>query len=73
MKMANEWSGKVKNLKDLYTFRIEMKKKVQAYKKIIGRGPDHSLLKNIMYCCMDTASKQHIIDFKLDQQKVDSK
>ena len=55
--MPQVYGEKVKGLKELYQFRLMMKAKVIAYKKAIGHEPDHSHLKQILYVCMDSASK----------------
>ena len=49
---------KIKGLKDLYNFRLMLKAKVVAYKKAIGHEPDQKHLKQILYVCMDMASKK---------------
>ena len=69
MSTGHEFAGKIKDLKGLYEFRVLLKRKVTEYKKIVGRDPDHELLKNILFSVMDTASKQHIADFALDVVK----
>ena len=71
MQISQEYAGKIKNLKDLYQFRILLKRKVAEYKKIIGQEPDMNMLKNILFSCMDLESKQHIADCALDQPKLD--
>ena len=73
MKLGFDTAGKIKNLKDLYEFRVLLKKKVAEYKKIRGREPDQHLLKNVLYTCMDLDSQQHIADFGLDKAKVNAK
>ena len=55
--MPQVYGEKVKGLKELYQFRLMMKAKVIAYKKSIGHEPDHGHLKQILYVCMDSASK----------------
>ena len=69
MKMGFDAAGKIKNLKDLYEVRVALKKKVAEYKKIRGREPDHHVLKNILFSCMDLESQQHIMDFGLDKPR----
>ena len=70
MKLGYDTAGKIKNIKDLYEFRVVLKKKVAEYKKIRGQEPDHHLLKNILFSCMDLESQQHIMDFGLDKKKI---
>ena len=48
MQLVPMYAGKVKNLKDLYEFRVVLrKKKFNAYQKKIGKEPDHNKLNEI--------------------------
>ena len=71
MQISHEHAGKIKSLKDLYQFRMLLKRKVAEYKKIIGQEPDMNMPKNILFSCMDLGSKQHIANFALDRPKFD--
>ena len=69
MQLVPMYAGKVKNLKDLYEFRVLLKKRVNEYKKEIGKEPDHNKLKDISLACMDVNSKQLISSAGLDKKK----
>ena len=55
--MPHIYGDKIKGLKELYGFRMSLKAKIVGYKKGIGHEPDHGHLKQILYVCMDIASK----------------
>ena len=59
----------IKNLMDLYGFRLLLKKKVAEYKTIVGQEPEHKKLGEILWSCMDVASKQLASQTGLDKKK----
>jgi hypothetical protein len=69
--MPQVYGDKVKSLKDLYQFRVLLKSKVVAYKKAIGVEPDASILKQILWVCMDVSSKQLASHSGLDHKNYD--
>ena len=66
-----EWAPKIKNLKDLYAFRVLLKSKTNEYKKTMGKEPPIEHLRNILYTCMDVNSKQVASSKGLDRQQYD--
>ena len=60
------YGDKIKGLKELYAFRMLLKAKVSAYKKAIGVEPDHEQLKQVLYVCMDSTSKNLASETGLD-------
>ena len=67
-----EWAPKIKNLKDLYAFRVLLRTKALEYKKTIGHEASKEQLRNILYTVMDTNSKQMAGDKGLDVQQFDA-
>ena len=63
------YADKIKGLKELYAFRMLLKAKVAAFKKAIGKEPDHMQLKQILYVCMDTNSKSLASQTGLDKDE----
>ena len=66
--MPQIYGDKAKGLKPFYQFRMLLKSKVVAYKKAIGSEPDPSLLKQILWVCMDDACKQLASQSGLDHK-----
>ena len=66
--MPQIYGDQIKGLKELYSFRMMLKAKVVAYKKAIGHEPDHGHLKQILYVCMDMASKTMASQSGLDRK-----
>jgi hypothetical protein len=69
--MPQVYGDKVKGLKELFQFRTLLKSKVVAYKKAIGTEPDPSLLKQILWVCMDVSSKQLVSQSGLHHKSYD--
>ena len=66
--MPQVYAEKIKGLKELYGFRLLLKSKIAAYKKAIGHEPDHEQLKQVLYVCMDAASKNLASQSGLDMR-----
>ena len=66
--MPQVYGDKIKGLKELYGFRMMLKAKAVAYKKAIGHEPGRGQLKQILYVCMDMASKNLASQSWLDRK-----
>ena len=62
------YGEKIKGLKGLHNFRPMLKAKVVAYKRAIGHEPDLEHLKQVLYVCMDMASKNLASQSGLDRK-----
>ena len=57
MGLVKMHADKIKNLKDLYGFRLLLKRKEAEYKREIGNKPDDTQMKQILWNTMDPASR----------------
>ena len=57
MALVKNFSDKVKNIRDLYGFRLHLDKKIIAFKRAIGDEPDAANLKLIIWNVMDPAQR----------------
>ena len=68
--LPQQYAMGIKTLKDLYGFRLLLKKKVAEYKKVVGQEPSHKKLGEILWSCMDVGSKQLASQSGLDKKAV---
>ena len=71
MQLVPMYAGKIKNLKELYEFRVLQKKHVNCSQKEIGTEPDHNQLMYIFFSFIDMNSKQLISSAGLDKKRID--
>ena len=56
--LPHKHADNIKGLKELYEFRVLLKKQVAEYKKVIGNDPSQEKLKEILWVVMDKGNKQ---------------
>ena len=66
--LPQHYAGKVQGLKELYAFRMLMKAKIAAYKRAIGKEPDHAQRKQILYVCMAVNARNLASESGLDKE-----
>ena len=68
MALPQHCKAMIKGIKELYGFRLHLKTKIAAYKKIVGEEPNHNILGQIIWQCMDDNSRQLASQSGLDKQ-----
>ena len=66
MGLVKMHADKIKNLKDLYGFRLLLKRKEAEYEREIGNKPDDTQMKQILWNTMDPASRVAASQAKAD-------
>ena len=59
---------RLEGLRDLYKCRLMLKANVLASKRVIGHEQDLEHLKQVLYVCMDMASKNLAVQSGLDRK-----